>query len=170
MRNRLLLAPLAIAACALAVGCGGSSSDDPSSSDAGDQATPPSLAEYVDQADHVCEELGERVDPQKAQLASDLGLIGSKDDATKAAGAMRELADLMDESLVQLRELALPTESRGTLEEMMSLHQTQIHLFRTLSSAVVRDDVAEVKELEDRLIGNENRYDQITRKIGFERC
>jgi hypothetical protein len=155
----------ALTALALVAGCGSDSNDETTPG-----ATALSQAEYIEQADAICQryrndqaELGRRFE----ELTSE-GI--TTENVGEAAALFRELADARRQELRELRLLPPPSGDSEVLGDWLSAIEASVSLGQSLADAYDTLDADRVATLVRELESSEAEAEGIARGYGLEVC
>ena len=116
-------------------------------------------AEWIEQADAICQETDERV-----------GAVDQPRDLKDVARVADEIQALVAEELEQLRELAPPAEISADVGEMLSLQEVEVQQFDLVEEAAASGDQAAFEEAYEQSQEPGRESNRIAKQLGMEEC
>lgn len=147
-------AVIALAAVALAAGCGGGG--DGGGDGGGERLT---AEEFVQQADAICADANEQIDE-----------LGEPQSMEELATMAAEAVSISEQSLDALNELVPPEEFQARFDRALELLDQQAALARTLVTAAENGDAEEVQAIADKGEPLDTEADGIAEELGLTEC
>ena len=147
--GRWLSFALAVAAVLLTGACGG---DDRLS-----------RAEYLREADAICEEYEGKLDEHEQKLAD-------ADDPEQLASVIGAAIPVVEEGVDALRELEPPKDLERPVNRWLELNEKNADTLERLRDAAAAGDSERLEELVQAGEANEQRADELARDIGLDAC
>jgi hypothetical protein len=150
--------------------CGGDDDDGATTTEAATDAST-SKAEFIEQADALCESFQEDQDDMEQRL-SDWGESVSAESPNLEEGAelMRESADLVEDEVNELSQLTPPPGDQEMFDRYLSLGQQASAIFREVADAFEAGNSADAQALLDEAGAVADRGNRLFQGYGFEVC
>jgi hypothetical protein len=156
MKRTFVAIPLVVIALA---GCGDDNNDDDAQTEAASSAEAIPIAQWIKQADAICQQTDERV-----------GALEQPRDVEDFGRLANEVQALVAAELEQLRELAPPQEIAEDVEEMLSLQELEVDAFDEVEEAASTGDQATLESALEESEQPGNEANQIAESLGLEEC
>jgi hypothetical protein len=151
--------------------CGGDDDEGATPTEAATDANTTSKAEFIEQADALCQSFEEDQDDLEQRL-SEWGESVSAESPNFQEGAelMRESADLVEDEVNELNQLTPPPDVQEMFDRYLSLGQQASAIFREVADAFEAGNSADAQALLDEAGSVADRGSRLFQGYGFEVC
>jgi hypothetical protein len=154
----------------IASGCGGGDSTETVTQvRTQTSAEPLTKAEYIAQADAICQQyqaLGDKTD----QMLSALGTIDSDEEAEQAAGIVRQSVVELRPTVQALQRLEPPPRDAQVIGTYLSIVSAQLGENADLADAYEAHDAPESQTIVDRIARDTAKQEGLAQGYGFKVC
>jgi len=149
-----------IAFCLTACGSGSSGTD----------RSPLKMSEFTEQADAICKEEQEALEPAIDAVATGFQEASSPQQIREVAGEGREVVARMRAGLDRLRKLPPPPEKKKAITAMLNVAYAQARDSLAVADAAGASDERRIEAISGRIVANAKRYERLADRLGFGYC